>query len=221
MAKITRALQKIFCGDVAPTNNVAVFGSLKAGTPAYSSDPTTIQSLAAFGQGWSGATVLNQAPALQDMNALQFLFSRQIAYLLQQGVPEYSSTETYYTNSIVQDSGRLYISRIDNNLGNALTTSNWKVLVSRDVVSVTTTYTVLKTDYVVKATGSSSYTVTLPAAASTNVGETHIIKSNMNAGIFLNVAASGGSLIDGQSLVQLNRMDALQVVSDGTQWMVV
>ena len=86
MARLFRAVQKIFCGDVPPTNVVAVFGSLKAGSPAFSSNPDDIQSLPAYGAGWAGATVLNQAPALQDMNALQYLFSRQLKYLFQEGI---------------------------------------------------------------------------------------------------------------------------------------
>lgn len=221
MAKLTRALQKIFCGDVSPVNNVAVFGSLKAGSPAYSSDPATIQSLASFGQGWSGATILNQAPALQDMNALQYLFSRQLAYVFQMGIPEYLAMETYYENSMVQDSGKIYVSTIDNNLAQALTTTAWKVVYTRDIVSVSGAYAVTKTDYLIKATGGSTFTITLPQAVAGNSGEEHMIKSNMSTGVFVNVAASGGSLIDGMTVMQLSKYDCLRVVSDGSQWMVV
>ena len=89
MAKLTRKKQRIFAGDVPAASNVAQFGSFKAGVPAYSSDPDTIQSLMAFGQGWSGAVNTSTAPALQDMNALQYLFSRQLAYVLQAGISEY------------------------------------------------------------------------------------------------------------------------------------
>jgi len=221
MAKLTRAFQKIFCGDVTPVNNVAVFGSLKAGAPSFSSDPDTIQSLPAFTQGWTSAVVLNQAPAMQDMNALQFLFSRQIAYLMQMGIPEYLDTETYYIGSLVQNSGKIYISLTNSNVGNALTTSNWGVVFTKQISSVSANYTVLKDDFLVKATGSSVFTITLPQAVSANAGEEHKIKSNMTAGVFVNVAAAGGSLIDGQTIIQLSKNDSMSVVSDGSQWMVI
>ena len=220
MAKLTRALQKLFCGDVPATNVVAVFGSLKEGAPAFSKEPNDIQSLPAFGAGWGGATVLNQAPALQDMNSLQFLFSRQLKYLFQQGVPEWLATETYYTGSVVQSGGKLYLSALDNNLNQAFTTTSWKTIYSRQITSVSANYTVAKDDFVVLATGSTLFTITLPAATVDNVGEEHTIKSNMNAGVLLNVTASG-TLIDGLSTIQLSRMDSLRVVSSGVQWMVV
>jgi hypothetical protein len=221
MAKLTRAIQKIFCGDVPPNNVVAVFGSLKNGTPTFTDDVAEIQSLPAYGTGWAGATVLNQAPALQDMNALQYLFSRQLAYLMQAGVPEWSALETYYTGSLVQSGGKIYMSASDGNLNQAFTTTAWKTVYSKQITSVSGNYTVLKDDYVVKATGSVLFTISLPAATADNAGEEHTIKSNMNAGVMLNVVALSGSLIDGLATIQLSRMDSLRVVSDGTQWMVV
>lgn len=221
MAKLTRAIQKIFCGGVPPINTVAVFGSLKAGLPEFSDDPDDIQSLPAFEAGWAGATVLNQAPALQDMNALQFLFSRQLKYLFQQGVPEWDAAETYYVGSVVQSNGNIYISTADNNINQPFTSVSWKTLYSRTITEVSANYTVQKDDLVVKATGSSLFTISLPAATSDNVGEEHTIKSNMDAGIMLNVTALSGTLIDGMATIQLSRMDSLRVVSDGIQWMVV
>jgi hypothetical protein len=135
MAKIIRSKQKVFCDDVPATNVVAVFGSLKEGDPEFSKDPVAIQSLPAYGAGWAGATVLNQAPALQDMNALQYLFSRQIAYILQNGIAEYDATTSYYIGSIVTNSAGLpYVSLINDNLGQPLTeTDKWKILTLPDL----------------------------------------------------------------------------------------
>lgn len=143
MAKLTRALQKIFCGGVPPINAVAVFGSLKAGSPEFSDDPADIQSLPAYEAGWAGATVLNQAPALQDMNALQFLFSRQLKYLFQQGIPEYSAEETYFIGSWVTNStGVPYVSLVNDNLGNdLLDPTKWRIgVISSLKWSATSTY---------------------------------------------------------------------------------
>jgi len=136
MAKLTREMQKIFCGDVPPNNVVAVFGSLKNGTPTFTDDVTAIQALPAYGAGWAGATVLNQAPALQDMNALQYLFSRQLAYLFQAGIPEWNSETTYYVGSWATDSaGVPYVSLGNNNLNNALTdATKWKVAVISSLI---------------------------------------------------------------------------------------
>lgn len=221
MAKLTRAIQKIFCGGVPPINAVAVFGSLKAGLPEFSDDPTDIQSLPAYEAGWAGATVANQAPALQDMNALQFLFSRQLKYLFQQGIPEWDAAETYYVGSVVQSGGNIYISTDDNNLNQPFTSVSWKALSGRIVKQVSENYTIQKNDLVVKATGAALFTISLPAATDDNIGEDYTIKSNMDAGVMLNVTALGGTLIDGIATVQLSRMDSLRVISDGIQWMVV
>lgn len=127
MAKITRKSQKIFGGDLTASGNIGVFGSLKAGSPAYSTDPETIQS-SHYPLGWADAVVANNAPALQDMNGLFYNDSYQLAYLSQTGVPEWDDATTYYIGSVVNDgTGRLYTSLTDNNLNNALSSSaNWK-----------------------------------------------------------------------------------------------
>ena len=124
MAKIVRAFQKIFCGDVSGTNNVSQFGSLKAGTPVYSPDPDTIQALAAFKQGWAQALVDNGAPTLQDWNALEYLITRQLAYVFQAGIAEWNTATTYYAGSLVTNgAGVIYRSLADDNTGNALSDS--------------------------------------------------------------------------------------------------
>lgn len=132
MPKLTRYKQKIFCGDVPFQNNIAVFGSLKEGTPLFSASPDDIQSKTAYGLGWSGAAVYNQAPALQDMNALQYLFSRQLAYLMQSGVAEYLATESYYLGSVVSSSGTLYKSLVDDNLNQSLAdNTKWECIAGK------------------------------------------------------------------------------------------
>ena len=88
MARLTRFLQKVFGSDVGPAGNFGVFGSLAAGAPQYSKDPKVIQSLDAWRLAWAAATVGNKSPALQDMNSLFYVALYQLAYLLQQGLPE-------------------------------------------------------------------------------------------------------------------------------------
>lgn len=71
--------------------------------------------------------------------------------------------------------------------------------------------------YYVSASGASNYAVTLPSAA-TNKGRVYIIKSNMNSGVLLTVNTTSSQTIDGQSLVQLSRLSALHVISNGSNW---
>lgn len=118
MAKIVKKSQKIFCASLVAQNNIAKFGSLKIGVPEYSLDPADIQTTE-YLNGWAAAVVNNAAPALQDMNALFYLLSYQLAYLMQSGIPEWDSETTYYKGSLANISGVIYRSIADTNLNNA------------------------------------------------------------------------------------------------------
>jgi hypothetical protein len=126
MAKIARKTNKIFA---LSATNTGQFGSAQAGTFVTSTDPATIQSLAAWSNGWLSATVSSQnLPALEEFQAVEYVASYQLSYLFQEGIPEYDSATTYYTNSLVKKSGtaQVYLSLVDNNTGNALVTgANW------------------------------------------------------------------------------------------------
>lgn len=130
MAKITRSHQKIFCEN--NTANIGQFGSAQAGTKVTSDDPAILQNLAAFQNGWSSATISGQKlPTLEEFNGLTYLTTRQIAYNLQEGIPEYSTDTEYHQNSIVKKVGtyEIYGSITNNNQGNALTDdTNWQLL---------------------------------------------------------------------------------------------
>lgn len=124
MSKLTRKDQKIF-GETAGGESISVFGSLAANNPAYSTDPDQIQS-AEYSGGWESAVIGQASPAMEDRNALDYLFSRQLSYLYQTGIPAYSATDTYYKGSIVSfystedDALKLYYSIVDDNTGNSL-----------------------------------------------------------------------------------------------------
>ena len=120
MPRITRKQQKVFAENA--TNN-GVFGSLQANDPTTSSDPDTIQGRSAFANGWNDATYSSELlPPLEEFQAIQYVVTRQLAYLLQEGVPEWDSSTTYYKGNIVKVvSGAnytLYESIIDSNTGN-------------------------------------------------------------------------------------------------------
>ena len=131
MPKITRKQQKVFA--VNASNN-GVFGSLQANDPTYSQDPDLIQGRPAYSNGWNDATYsAEQLPPLEEFQALQYLFSRQLAYIYQEGIPEWDINTTYYKGSLVksiQNDGSfiLYVSLIDENLGNQVTyTTKWQI----------------------------------------------------------------------------------------------
>ena len=128
MSATPRKTQKVFGSSLVPAGNVAVFGSLASGAPAYSNDPAAIQSLAAFLSGLNGAVVGNRSPAIEDLNALFLLFSQQIAYLLESGLPEWDTDTTYWMNQFVRVGGTVYVSLSDANSANDPTTStgNWQ-----------------------------------------------------------------------------------------------
>lgn len=134
MAAIPRSFQDIFARSLTPSGNIAVFGSLLAGAPAYSGDPKVIQSLAGYLNGFNGADIGNRSPSVEDMNGLIYLITYQLAYLLQSGVPEWNADTTYWQNQFVRGIGTavLYQSVIDNNTNNAVgDTNSWLPVVSK------------------------------------------------------------------------------------------
>ena len=129
MPKILRKDQKIFAGSVLPTNVVAQFGSLSAGAKQYSSDLDVIQALPIWGSGWINALVNGSAPALQDRNAVDYVTTYQLAYLMEQGIPDYSATQNYFVGSYCKDetTGVMHVSKTNDNQNNALNDStNWE-----------------------------------------------------------------------------------------------
>lgn len=126
MAKITRKVAKIF-GFSAGANEIAEFGSLAVSAPVYSTDPATIQSLAGWLGGWFDAVIGSNSPAIEDMNAFCYVMAYQIAYLMQEGVPEWEAGTTYFIGSLAQDgTGLTYVSLTNTNLNNILTDGvNW------------------------------------------------------------------------------------------------
>jgi hypothetical protein len=138
MPKIIRPPVKTFAGEVPAQGNVAQFGSLKAGSPAYSADPAVIQALSAWGAGWGGAVLPVDSPALQDLNALFYVITRALAYYMQTGIPEWDAGQTYYINSICQSNGVVYKSLIDDNTNNAVSIDTAWVAVVSGLSSVST-----------------------------------------------------------------------------------
>lgn len=134
MSKLTRVLLNVF-GLTGDSSYFGKFGSRAAGSPVNTKDIATIQALSAYNTGLQDAlNAGNKAPFLEDFNSLMYLKSYQLAYILQEGIPEWETGTTYYIGSIVKQTGtsNLYISLIDSNIGNALPNrlgnSNWRYL---------------------------------------------------------------------------------------------
>lgn len=120
MARIARSTQKIFADNAS---NNGVFGSARAGTFLTSNDVEALQALSAWDNGWSDATISGDLlPTLEEMQGIQYVATSQIAYLLQQGIPEWDAGTTYFEKNIVIKAGtyELYGSLVDDNLNNAV-----------------------------------------------------------------------------------------------------
>lgn len=124
---LTRQTQKVF-GSNADANQIAAFGTMKTGTPVYSTNLSTLQTQE-YTEGWAEAILNDKAPFLEEMNAVQYGLSYQIAYLLQEGIPEYDANTEYSNTSIVKSiTGTqliLYVSLQNGNIGHSLTDTDW------------------------------------------------------------------------------------------------
>ena len=99
----------------------------------------------------------------------------------------------------------------------AITMNGSLILPFRAVTGATT---LTSTDYYVSASGAATYAVTLPTAVGAT-GLVYVVKSNMNAGVLLTVNTTSSQTIDGSTSLSLPRYNALQVISNGTNWEVL
>lgn len=135
MARLTRKNIKVFAENA--TNN-GIFGSLQANDPTTTNDVEQIQSLPAWSNGWDDATMTSEElPPLEEFQGIQYVVSYEQAYLMQEGLPEWSTSVTYFKGSLVKNitptGFQIYNSLTDNNTGNLLSdTSNWKLVMDSD-----------------------------------------------------------------------------------------
>lgn len=232
MSKITRKNQKIFAGDVSTSGVISQFGSLKAALPNYSSDLDVIQSLDAWGEGWASAVISSHFPAVQDLNALYYVLTKQISYLMQAGIPEWNAATTYYIGSFVSapngSDRAIFISVADTNLNQSLNnTAKWMLYDSRKFsVCSTNTYAVLYDDRYIQMTYAGDTTLVLPEPTALNKGR-KISVANDNSTISMSykvtVSSLGTSiLIDGSATyliyMLLSNPTFATFVSTGSSW---
>lgn len=225
MARLPRVIQKIF-GVNAAAGQFNTIGSFAAGSPTVTTDPTTMQSLSNYLTGWFGCVLgvgTVNAPCIQDMNALDFLVTRQLAYLFENGVPEWQAGTTYYTGSMVNSGGLIYISIQDTNLNHAVTATAWWKVQGAGVRTVSANTALTATDDLVRSNSTAgNLTQTLPTIAS-SVGQYLTIKDVGTGGFTTSVKGNGAELIDGANTytTTLSQYDSLRVYNNGTTWDVV
>jgi len=232
MTAIARKTQQIFAlNNGVATNVVAEFGSLKAGAAVYSQDPAVVQSLAAWTNGWASAVINNNAPAIQDLNALFYVLTYQLAYLFQKGIPEWDAGTTYYIGSVVTDgAGTIFVSVADSNTTALTDATKWLNFYSRKVTDVTDAgatayvYTPLNNDWYINYTGNQNNgqaTISLPAPSSLNKGREIIIKLRGSSAIhYLAFKAADDSTIDGHAsgYWTIAQYESYRLLSNGTNW---
>lgn len=133
MAKLTRKTLKVF-GSAGANTYFAEFGSQTLGAPVKTKDIDSIQTLSAWINGFQDEVDADKAPYMEDVNSMMYVHSYMVAYLFENGIPEWSATTTYYQGSVVRKTTTFeqYGSIGNNNLGNALPNqtddANWKFL---------------------------------------------------------------------------------------------
>ncbi len=116
MPALARKTQRTF-GLAGTVGNYGQFGSKAAAAPLNSQDPAVIQALNAFvDEGFVDADAAGGVPYLEDMNGLFLVAFYQLAYLFEQGVPEWDAGTTYYSNGMCKYNGVLYLSLQNTNL---------------------------------------------------------------------------------------------------------
>jgi len=135
--KLPRKNQKVL-GSNSSRNGQ--FGSRSAGLGNFTNDIEELQALSAWVNGWNDATVSGQKlPCLEEMQGTQYVQTYQLAYLFQEGIPEYNAATPYFIGSIVKKAGttELYESIADDNTGHALTdNTNWRYCVDLANVAI-------------------------------------------------------------------------------------
>lgn len=228
MSKIARKTAVQF-GATAGPDQIAQYGSFAASAPAFSTDPAVIQALAQFQSGWFTAVLSNNAPCTEDDNALAFLWAYQIGYLMQAGIAEYDGSTTYYVGSLCTGvgTGQIYVSVADSNTGNALTNPSFWVVSGGAFSNITSTYTVLQTDSTIICSNTAgTFTITLPAIASTPVGKKYTFKNTGgSSGFAITIKGNASELIDLANTFSLtasgSSYPAITIQTNGTQWFII
>lgn len=223
MARLNRIEAKIFASN-AGADQIAKFGSLAASAPAFTTDADEAQSLSQFLSGWFSAVIGGNSPCIEDMNALFYVITYQIAQIMQSGVPEYNAATTYYSGQMCSDgAGTIYVSLVDDNIGNALTDSTkWRTFIGGKEQTLISTGAIAPTSQMVWANATSGNIVaTLPALSSVPVGWEVALKCIHTNANTVQLKGNGAETVDGNNTfsTDLVTMDLIRVRKyDATNW---
>ena len=222
MSRLTKIKQPIFAGNTTDLDEqIAVFGSMK-NSPVYTTNLSTLLASAAYVEGWQDSVVVGYGPFMEEMNGIQYGFSYQIAYLQQEGIPEWDGNTTYYQGSlakvVITGGCQIYASKIDDNTGNLLSdTASWKLVLDTTETYAKTTdvstaiSSLLETLYPVGAVYVGTQT-TCPMT-SLMVGTTWTLVSSGKA-LWTGTGSNGNSTIDAGLPNITGSFQALQKTSD-------
>lgn len=125
MPKITRINGNVQAfASTAPGTERTIFGDLSQ------SNDLSAQFTADFYRGW-GIIGPSDQPSLEDFNAVFYTHGQIAAYLHQIGVAEWNVGQEYHLDSVANRNGVLFVSTINNNVGNApeFSPTQWAPLV--------------------------------------------------------------------------------------------
>jgi hypothetical protein len=201
MPRITRKRQKIFAKTAS---NIGQVGSAAANAQVLSADLDVLQALPAFENGLSSVTLgATKRPPLEEVNALDYIATTQLAYLFQEGMPEWDANTEYFLNSFVKQVGTpsVYESIVNSNIGNPISdTTKWRFAYNLD--------------------GSQKIgsTLTISAGAITGItSDVHAVTTAPIVNTLTNLINITGTFRNGQELTikTLSATDSIQLVNTG------
>lgn len=135
--------------------------------------------------------------------------TRPAAPALPEAPREYNKGYTDRFNNVL----RLYFRQLD-----LVVRALMAGIATKEYTSVSTTYTLTTADYLIECTGSSSFTITLLSAVGVQGREYQIKQSGTGT---ITVDAAGSETIDGSTTKLLVQYDAMKIMSNGTNWIIV
>jgi hypothetical protein len=177
------------------------------------SDRTNVELRIAAGSGSAqGANIRMFGTSHASANITEFRRSTTVSATIDgSGILTVNNTTDAMTTSdgSVRLSGGLSVAK-------SLVTGNARKIGVRSVTSAAGTTTLDGTDHLAVCTGSTTQTFTLPAAAS---GRVLFIKNRSTGNLTVNRA--GSDTIDGTTTVVLTAGQSLQIVANGTDWVIL
>lgn len=232
MPAIQRKLFKPFATNAA-LDEISQIGSLRAGSPTFSKDPDVVQALANNTDGWFAIAMGENSPAIEDMNAIQFIFAYMISYILEKGIPEWQIGTTYYENSFVSFNGRIYkcvdndpsgITGVDVTIGTSWVP--YDSMVPKEIIDQAS-YNVLNTDSYLRVIPEDAppykTDINLPPLANVALGFKLTIKNCAEPLSTMIVSVIGETdSIDGRTQIDLDIRDSITIIKGSdTSWDII